>query len=187
MKYVDELCLEIKKRRDANSKDDVLGNELRMHRLNQNLTLIGLSKNMCSASYLSKVETNQMMPNKVFLEEICDRLSIDNDSIDSLVNSKENVINCLKAFLSDDIKYIETIVKENEGLISYRMKIIEFIYYLGIKDLVSSSIVYELLSKNIKSMGDYDIAIFALFSGIFHFNTELYDEARKEFSHIALI
>ncbi len=183
-KKTKEVISEISKRVNEKLNDNIIGNELRMHRLDQNITLSSLSKDTCSTSYLSKIETNQITPNKVFLEEICNKLSMDNGNIDALYKSKDNVKNCIIAFLHDDEKVIRKVVDESKGLINYRVKVVDFIYYIIDNNIINANKVYNLLAKNVKSMNDFDLATFCLFSGIYHFKTEHFDDAKLELKNV---
>lgn len=184
-KRTKETVNEVSRRISEKTDDNIIGNELRMHRLNQNITLSSLSKDTCSTSYLSKIETNRIVPNKLFLSEICSKLSLDNDNIDALINSKDNVKECIIAFLEGNIEFIKNIVDGNEGLINCRARIVEFIYYIIDNNLTSATKIYNMLSRNIKSMGDFDLAVFCLFAGVYHFNTERFEEAKAELKSLS--
>ena len=147
-------------------KYGIIGVEIKNRRKNKAQTLEALSSQVCSKSYLCKIEKNKIDPNKAFLREICSRLELSDDKVDFLFDLKEIVIDTIKAFIIDDKDYIAYAVEHGKGFKNYRYTIIKFINYLTIKDMDNASIIYKELLKIISNMSDFDLNIFALFSAI---------------------
>lgn len=62
-----------------------IGHIIRKERLNQNMKQSYLAKDICSPSYLSKIENNSTQPSEEVLELLLDKLGIED-----LINIKES-------------------------------------------------------------------------------------------------
>ena len=63
----------------------VLGAEIRGRRLKVSKTLASTVKEVCSVSYLCKLEKNNIKPNKLVLMELCSRLNLDDNQTKNLL------------------------------------------------------------------------------------------------------
>ena len=161
-----ELHSRIIRRKIHDDKYGIVGVEIKNRRKIKSQTLEALSLNVCSKSYLCKIEKNKIDPNKAFLREICSRLELSDDKVDFLFDLRDVVIQTIKAFIVDDENYIAYAVEHGRGFKNYRYTIIKFIHYLSIKDLSAASRIHRELLKIITNMSDFDLNIFALFSSI---------------------
>ena len=151
------------------SKDDkyeIVGTEIKKRRKNRSQTLEALSEDICSLSYLCKIEKNQIEPNKSFLREICSRLELSDDKIDYLFELKETIANIIRAYLVEDYNFVEYAFASGEGLENYRYDIIKLAYYISKKDIKMADIINSRLMSITTSMSDYDIAIYSIFASI---------------------
>ncbi len=84
---------------------------LKRERLQQNLTLEEVSSGICSVSYLSKLENNQIEPKDDYLKFLFDRLSIDyNQARD---NDYERILlEMIKAYFLENYDKIHDLVKK---------------------------------------------------------------------------
>lgn len=180
-KIESSIVNEINKRiQNEMESESIIGSELKMSRINQSMTLTALSKNTCSPSYLSKIETNKIIPNKYFVSEICEKLSIDPDKISVLYNSRDLLEKMVSAFLFENNSEIQNIYEEVVGLNNYRAVIVCFIKYLFEYKLDEAYDCYAKLIAIIKNMNKFDLAIFGLFSGVLHYYGGSFDEARDD-------
>ena len=151
------------------SKDDkyeIVGTEIKKRRKNRSQTLEALSENVCSLSYLCKIEKNQIEPNKSFLREICSRLELSDDKIDYLFELKETIANIIKAYLVEDYGFVEYAFVSGEGLENYRYDIIKLAYYISKKEIRMADLINSKLMSITTSMSDYDLAIYSIFASI---------------------
>lgn len=151
------------------SKDDksgIIGVEIKNRRKNKEQTLEKLSDNICSLSYLCKIEKNQIEPNKAFLREICSRLELSDDKVDFLFKLKEVLSGIVRAYLTGDYSYIEYAYETGKGLDNYRFTIIKFAYLISKKKISEANKIYYDLLQILSNFSDYDLTIFALFSSI---------------------
>ena len=68
--------------RDINNNyNKTIGSMLKHSRLNKNLTLEDVSKDICSISYLCKVENNQIVPSEKNKPKLFERLEIKEEDL----------------------------------------------------------------------------------------------------------
>ena len=66
------ICDELKRRLNGKHQDtNMTGVEIRLRRSAYNITLEELAKDICSISYLSKIENSQIKPSYLALHDIC--------------------------------------------------------------------------------------------------------------------
>lgn len=179
-KNVKNLKKELNQRR--NKKElvyDVVGVELKDRRLSLCRTLSSIASKICSSSYLCKIERNQITPNRYYLKEICNRLDMSDEKVKVLLNLKTTLSDVVKAFLVKDAAMIRNARQGGIGLTNYRYRIIELIYYIFEKDYFSANKIFSDLIKLIGNMTDYDLVIFALFSGVLSFYNQEFNIALK--------
>ena len=145
----------------------IIGPEIKLRRLKLSRTLKFVSFKICSISYTSKIENNEIKPNRVFLYEISKKVNMTEDEVSGLFDLREALRECVKSFLYGDVKIISDIVNKNCVYYNYRYVILRFIDDLSKKDLNSAKERYEELTKIIKGIVDYDFKIFAVFSSIY--------------------
>ena len=157
----------------------IIGSEIKAKRLALAKTLQAVSSDICSVSYLCKIEQNKIVPNRLFLREICKKLQMQNSKIDALMSLKESIVICIKALLNKDYETIKNKYLEGKSLINYRYKIIELIYYISIADYASANKKIDILSKLCKNMEQTDLIIFSMLSGILSFyNQDFYNSTK---------
>ena len=167
---MNNLQTEIKKRvikkRLGDDKYNIVGVEIKSRRKKQSITLEALSNDVCSQSYLCKMEMNKIEPNREFLREICSRLEITGDKLDNLLMLKDIIIGVIKALILDDNDFINSAYEEGNGLENYRFSIIRLAYYLANKKIGQAEIVYDELRCVISSMPEFDLAMFSALSAL---------------------
>jgi len=145
----------------------IIGPEIKMRRLKLSRTLKFVSFRICSISYTSKLENNEIKPSRVFLYEISKKVNMTEDEVSGLFELREAIRECIKSYLYGDFKNINKIVEKNCVYYNYRYVILRFIDDLSKKDLDSAKSRYDDLIKITKGIVDYDFKIFAVFSAIY--------------------
>ena len=82
-----------------NKKEDkysVLGTEIKNHRVSLSKTLSTVSSDLCSKSYISKLENSKIIPNKACLMELCNKLDISKEKIKYLFSLEDVLYKCLE-------------------------------------------------------------------------------------------
>lgn len=160
----------IEKRRYSKEEESkIIGAEIRDRRISLSRTLVSLSYKICSVSYLCKIENNKILPNKLYVRELCKRLDLEDDKINELLHLNITLGNMVKYYFENDYLEIENAYKRGLGLLNYRFKIIEMIYYISKKDYYIADKLSISLFKMSSTMTDNDLQIFSLFYAILHF------------------
>ncbi|MBE6137018.1 MAG: helix-turn-helix domain-containing protein [Erysipelotrichaceae bacterium] len=178
MDVVKTIKKEIRERiTQAEGLYSLIGTELKQRRLKQSKTLSSVADELCSVSYLSKVENNKITPNKFYLKELCTRLDFSQEKMQTLFNLKEIIREAVVAFISNDKEKLKSIVEQGRDITTCRYKIVLFISYIMNKEYDKArKISYEIL-RLIGSVTDYDVKAYAVFESIFLFYTQELDDA----------
>lgn len=160
----------IEKRRYSREEENkIIGAEIRDRRISLSRTLVSLSYKICSVSYLCKIENNKILPNKLFIRELCKRLDLEDVKINELLRLNLTLDDMVKNYFEKDYAEIEKAYQRGVGLLNYRYKIVEMIYYISKKDYYNAGRLAESLLKMSSTMTDNDLQIFSLFYAILHF------------------
>ena len=98
----------IEKRRYSKEEENkIIGAEIRDRRISLSRTLVSLSYKICSVSYLCKIENNKILPNKLFIRELCKRLDLEDDKINELLRLNLTLDDMVKNYFEKDYAEIE--------------------------------------------------------------------------------
>lgn len=175
------------KRRNEFDKNtyNMIGTEIKRLRLSKSRTLSAIADNVCSVSYLCKIEKAQMKPNHHTLGEICKRLEIDDEQLNVLFKLKEMLFLVVDYFYENNIKEIKRINEESKQFNNYRSKLIELIYMLSLKDIKKASSICEELFKIASAMYTNELNVFLVFYSLLSFYNEEYKETIDNLQSIA--
>lgn len=137
------------------SHNKTIGSVIKHYRKEQNLTLEDASTNICSISYLCKVENNQLLPSIQIKEELIKRLNISEEIFE------QNY--CFKWI--DEIIFnnsvSESVYKQNVNKYDYKAKLVKYAYHtLNLQDLNKSMESYLDLSNYIEHFKAEEIILF---------------------------
>lgn len=176
----ERLRLEIERRLKTDSYA-AIGAELKSKRISQSNTLKAISDEICSVSYLSKIENNKIIPNKYYVKEMFSRLDLSDSYVEGLFELKTLILKCINAFIKDDNNRISAYYNGCEKFNNYRYKLIELIYYLSTKQMMLAGQTHEVLLDLLSgAMTDYDVASITVFSAIFDFLSFEFKTALKK-------
>lgn len=178
MSKTNVLRNELEKRRQKN--DDVyriIGTELKRSRTKQSHTLSYVADDVCSVSYLCKIEKNQLKPNRYLLRELCKKLNIDAPKISTLFELKELLKKVTELFYREDMEELELIFQKCNCFDNYKSKLIDFIYYLSQRKIYDAIELSTELLKITNLMQESELNLFILFYSILKFYQEEYLEA----------
>ncbi|RIA78215.1 hypothetical protein EI71_00527 [Anaeroplasma bactoclasticum] len=159
------------------SNQEIIGIEIRRKRIELSYTLSGLCFDICSPSYLCKIERNQIQANNYILQEICTRVAITVEQQELLFHSYEVLLQSIEAYLKDDMDTILKIVKQGEGFENYRYRIIQLMKYIREDDLYLAKKTCNELLKLLSTMQDLDMVVFSIFTAILEYKEKNYLEA----------
>lgn len=162
-------------------KDDdvynLIGAEIKRRRVSQSQTLSSIAGDVCSVSYLCKVEKNQLKPNRHMLKEICKKLNMDSPKMNLLFQMKDMIVSAAIAYCNNDFDKIARYHEKCCSFDNYKSQIIEFIHYLSQRRMKEANDVSYNLLKLINVMGDTELNVFIIFYSILLYYQENYIEA----------
>lgn len=156
---------------------EIIGIEIKYQRIKQNLTQEALAKDICSLSYLCKIETSQIEANDLFLREICKRLDISGDKIEALLDSRNILEKTVAAYLIRDIDKIDESYELVSSFSNYRCQIIGLIHSISHLDIFSANKYHDVLLSLTSNMREFDFIIYSLFSAILQYYNFRFKEA----------
>ena len=147
-----------------------IGTFIKKRRKELNITQDAVCSGICSISYLSKIENNQISPNEFFIKEIMHKLQVDDDITNTFLHDEQYLHSLIEAYFYNDEETFSVAYKEisaiQNGTVHY---LGEFIYSL----YTHSNNAYILLNRlenMIMNMNDFELKTYLLFSGIYHIN-----------------
>lgn len=175
MSYMETILREKKKNWDPKaSNSEIIGLEIRRKRLELSITLQNLCFDLCSPSYLCKIERNQIQPNRQILNELCKRMDITDKQRKMLFNSYQVLIDSVAAYAKGNVDKLKEFYNQGAGFENYRYRIIQYIYYIFIDDRFKAKEIYRELVRIMENMQTIDMMIFSLFSGILFYSEGKY-------------
>ncbi len=159
------------------NKYSMIGTELKRIRISQSQTLASIASNICSVSYLCKIENAQMKVNRHMLNEICKKLNLSEDKVNLLYDLKTIIPDLVEAFFQKDTKKIIYYYEECKFLNNYRSKLIELIYYDYFYLIPEAIKVSNELLSLISVMCLDELLVLILFYAILNYYQENYYEA----------
>ncbi len=158
------LLLEIENRQKTKDETfSILGTEIKSQRLKNNMTLKETAENVCSVSYLCKIERNDINPNPFFIEKICDRVSINEEELKTLYNLSSLISNVEKAVYYDDGDEIDKAYLKVKELDNYKARLIKLIYFIYHNKKDEAICINNQLNQLTACMSTADLISFALF------------------------
>ncbi len=183
-KISDELKARILRKSVHEDKYGIVGVEIKNRRQSSSQTLEAVAVNVCSLSYLCKIEKNAIEPNKAFLREICSRLDLSDDKVDFLFELRDVLIRVVHSFLFNENDLIELAYEHGIGFQNYRFSIIEMINYITKKDIDKAYKILLDLMPLISNMTEFDLTIYSVFSGIVFYHKGEFQNAYDDLSSV---
>lgn len=174
MRLIEELRRKIENYENGYA---LLGTEIKLRRTKQNKTLEFIAQKTCSVSYLSKVENAGIKPNPKMLEEICKRLKVTKENIETINNSKKLFEGIFKGLYNNDLKPLEDAKKKVEDLGNYRARLMMFLYYVCNNEMKAANRLYKELEKLVSCMMLNDLVVLAYIEILFFYKLCYLDEA----------
>lgn len=180
---INKLLVAVKKETERTSKEITsytIGALARKRRLEKKLTLSEVSKDICSISYLSKIESNKIIPNKRCLELLMERIDVSKWEIYALENCDSIMKELVNAFLYGNTQklkemYDDAMTTDNNQCTD----IIKIAYYLYHNELDKA---LGLISDNLTipvSMTKSILYVFNYLAGLYLTLTNELDEVEK--------
>lgn len=156
---------------------NMIGTELKRVRTSQSQTLSSVASDVCSVSYLCKIENAQLKPNRQMLQEICKKLNMAEPKIALLFDLKRLLFEMIEAFYKKDKKNMERIFNQCKVLDNYRSKLIELIYFISCYNLDKANSISLGLMKITNLMNNDELIALMVFHSILCYYQENFLEA----------
>lgn len=168
---------EMKRRgKEDNNTYSMIGTELKRVRTSQAQTLSSVAGDLCSVSYLCKVEKAQLKPNRYMLNEICKKLNLSSPKLDLLFELKDKLNIAVKLFYLKRDEDLLSLYEECKGLDNYRSKLIALIYLVYNYRLEEAQEIVKELVKITNVMHEDELSIFMVFYSYIKYYEESYNE-----------
>ncbi len=167
---IDSLKNRLSKRETQNdNKNDYkdIGNFIKKRRKELNITQDEVTEGICSISYLSKIENNQIVPNDFYVREIMAKLDVDEVVYTNSLKEKDYLVKILDAFyyMNDDmIKEVYRDIKDIEHNYLINLCKLGYTVYFKMEDHNQYVMMLESLINN---MDDFEIGLYLYFSALF--------------------
>lgn len=174
----------LKRESTDESAYSMIGTEIKRIRTSQAQTLSSIASDLCSISYLCKIEKAQLKPNRQLLKEICKKLNMSEPKVSLLFELKKYLFEIVEAFYRKDTKKIEELYLKCCVFDNYRSKMIELIYLEYHYDIDGADKIAKELLKITSLMGNDEICVLMVFYAVLCFYQENYLEAVDNLKHI---
>lgn len=162
---------------DYRSDFQEIGSFIKKKRKELNVTQDVISNGICSISYLSKIENNQIIPNRYYVKEIMDKLDVEESFYQKTLDDKLYLNNIIKGiFYLDDTLVSNTYkeIKEIEhNLVINIVKLGYYIYY----QLEDDNQYVMMLENLVTNMNDLELKMYLYLSSIYFISKENYKTA----------
>lgn len=154
-----------------------IGSFIKRKRKELNVTQDEISNGICSISYLSKIENNQIVPNDFYVKEIMSKLDIEDDVYVKSIKDKEYVEETIGAFFYlDDEKIISLYdeIKNVKHNIIINLCKLGYIVYFNQDDEDQYVMMLEHLVNN---MTNLELKLYLYFSSLYFIQHQRYKVA----------
>lgn len=154
---------------NKNQKQDYsdIGSFIKKKRKELNVTQDEISNGICSISYLSKIENNQIVPSDFYVREIMEKLEIDQDVLRKGIQDKKYVKDIIDAFfyLDDDKmdRLYEDIKDIEYNVIINLCKLGNTVYH----QLEDDNQYVMMLEHVVNNMSDLEVELYLYFASLY--------------------
>lgn len=162
---------------DYRSDFQEIGSFIKKKRKEMNVTQDVISNGICSISYLSKIENNQIIPNEYYVREIMDKLDVEESYYQKTLDDKLYLNNLVKGiFYLDDSLVLKTFEEVKEIEHNLVINIVKLGYYIYFH-LEDENQYVMMLENLVTNMNDYELKTYLYLSSIYFISKEKYKTA----------
>ncbi len=162
---------------DYKSDFQEIGSFIKKKRKELNVTQDVISSGICSISYLSKIENNQIIPNKYYVKEIMEKLDVEESFYQKNLDDKLYLNNLLKGiFYLDDHLVEKTYLEIKDIEHNLVINIVKLGYYIHFHKEDENQYVM-MLENLVTNMNDFELKIYLYLSAAYFISKEKYKTA----------
>lgn len=177
---ISSIRKKIIKRYEKVNHDNVyqdIGTLIKERRKELKLTQETISNGICSISYLSKIENNQISPNEFFVKEIMDKMEVEDSVYRKTLEDKNYLVNMINHIFYDDKNLSEEVyfdIKDfNHNLVLNIVKLGYIVHHNKWDDDQ-----YVMMLENlVQNMDDYELKAYLLFALMYNVSNNMYKNA----------
>lgn len=154
-----------------------IGTFIKEQRKKRQLTQDVISYGICSISYLSKIENNQIVPNEFFVREIMERLEVSEEFLVKNLEDRHFLELMIHHYFFEDWNLLKEVYDEIKAI---EHNLIINIAKFGYKIVSKEPITYKelmLLENLVMNMDDYELKSYLLFSALYFIRESDYKTA----------
>ena len=162
---------------DYKSDYQEIGSFIKKKRKELNVTQDVISNGICSISYLSKIENNQIVPNKFYVKEIMSKLEVEDSFYEKSLDDKLYLNNLIKGiFYLDDILVNKTYEMIRDIEHNRIINIVKLGYYIYFHKEDENQYVM-MLENLVTNMSDLELKTYLYLSALYFVSKEKYKTA----------
>lgn len=144
-----------------------IGTFIKKRRKDLNMTQDMISNGICSISYLSKIENNQIAPNAFFIKEIMSKLDIEEDFVNKNLEDQSYLQKTIQAVFYSNKETLDGIYQEIESIKdNVTINICKLGYHMIVSKKLSGDPLMRLEAL-IMNMNDLELKAYLLFSSLY--------------------
>ena len=146
---MENIIIEELKRRikDQDTISAIVGPEIKIRRISLNKTLKFIAYHICSISYVSKVESNSIKPNRYFLNEIGKKVNMTEEQINRLFDLRDVLNQGIKEYLFNSNASIKEILDAEGEFVNYRYRLLVFLNSLVVNNFYQAAKSYKEIGR----------------------------------------
>ena len=141
-----------------------IGSLIKEKRKELKLTQELISNGICSISYLSKIENNQITPNEYFVKEIMTRLDVDEELYKKTIQDREYLKKMIQSVFYKKEEEITTIYRDVVEIEHNMVINIIKLGYISYFELEDNHQYVMMLENLIQNMDDFELKCYLLFA-----------------------
>lgn len=171
---ISSLKNKVNKRVVNSSRNDFqdIGGYIKKKRKELNITQDVVSSGICSVSYLSKIENNQIVPKEFYVREIMEKLEVEKEFFEKDLNDSIYLDKMLKGIFYLDDELIESTYNEIE-IIEHNLTInlckLAYYVYFGKNDDNQYVMMLENLVNN---MNNFELKMYLLLASLYYISLD---------------
>lgn len=173
---ISSLKNKVNKRVKNSYKNDFqdIGGYIKKKRKELNVTQDVVSNGICSVSYLSKIENNQIVPKEFYVKEIMEKLDVDKEFYEKDLNDSLYLNKMLQSIFYLDDAAVQELFTEIE-MIEHNLtiNISKLAFFIHFEKLDENQYVM-MLENLVNNMNNFELKFYLLLSSLYYISLDKY-------------